>query len=978
MRSTLSLALAGLAACGPVGGSPTTTDTTTSSTTNNVPPNIGTLAFQTSEDVALTFTLLATDTDGDPLTFALTSAPALGTAALAGDQLTYTPHPDVAGIDQLSVEVSDGVATVSTQVTLTILAVNDAPVAEDLVVTTQEDTPLPITLPGTDIDGDALTHTTVTSPNNGAVSGSPPAVLYAPAPDFVGTDQFTIEVSDGLASIIATVTIDVQPANDAPFAKDDEFTIPQNSVWSFTDEDLLANDGDPDGDALTVAGVGPAPTGSLSTFADHRTYAPPPGFIGTIEIPYEISDGVQTDGATLVFEVVDADELPIANDDDYELDEDDTLVVADPGVLDNDVDPDGDPLTATLVDAPEHGSVDLLPDGAFSYTPDEEFSGIDSFAYVAEDATGPSELAVVTIDVRPVDDAPIAEQEAYTTGEDVPLVVAAPGVLANDSDAEGDDLSADVVTPPAHGLLALDEDGSFTWTPGLNNTSPTSFTYVARATSGSSAPVVVSLTVEASADGPIAGDDAYAVDEDGFLAAPSVMLNDVDPDGDEITAALLSTTTNGVLTFAADGTFTYAPMTNVHGVDTFTYTVSDGTTSDTATVTLTILPTNDAPTAVADAYDVDGGARLVLAPGVLGNDIDIDGDDLTAVLSTPPGFGTLLLNANGSFTYIAADGYAGLVTFTYAVSDGIALSAPATVTLIVVPENEAPFAAADFYDTEQGVPLFVTGADGVLSNDTDPEDAPLIAELVIDADHGDLAFHADGSFEYTPPDGYTGQVMFDYVAVDPEGATSELAIVCVVVTGSPVPPPTAVPDTYAGNEDSTIVVAVDDGVLANDLGDDLTAILITQPSHGVVTLNADGSFTYGPRPLPGPEDFAGTDTWSYAATNDGGTSVTTVDMVLAQVNDAPRGNPDFFFAGLVDEVIVVGAPGVLDNDGDPEGDPMTVSVGTPPSHGLLSLAFDGAFTYTPDAAFVGADSFTYIPSDGLLAGSPVLVTLDIL
>ena len=185
----------------------------------------------------------------------------------------------------------------------------------------------------------------------------------------------------------------------------------------------------------------------------------------------------------------------------------------------------------------------------------------------------------------------------------------------------------------------------------------------------------------------MAANDAYTTDEDTprTVAAPGVLGNDSDVDGVSLTAVLVTGPAHGTLTLNADGSFTYTPAANYNGPDSFTYQASDGLAQSTvATVSVTINPVNDAPVAVNDTYTTTQDTPLTVpAPGVLGNDTDVDGGTLTAALVTGPANGTLTLNADGSFTYTPAAGFSGTDSFTYQASDGTAASAPATVSLTI-------------------------------------------------------------------------------------------------------------------------------------------------------------------------------------------------------------------------------------------------------------------------------------------------------
>ena len=171
------------------------------------------------------------------------------------------------------------------------------------------------------------------------------------------------------------------------------------------------------------------------------------------------------------------------------------------------------------------------------------------------------------------------------------------------------------------------------------------------------------------------------------MPAPGVLGNDVDPDGDPLTATLVSGPAHGTLTFNPDGSFVYTPDADYSGPDSFTYTVSDGDqTSAPATVTLTVNPVDDPPTAAANTYSLgeDHTFSVPASGGLLANDTDLDpSSTLTAILVTGPAHGTLTLNPDGSFTYVPDANFNGVDTFTYQVSDGTATSTPVTVTLNV-------------------------------------------------------------------------------------------------------------------------------------------------------------------------------------------------------------------------------------------------------------------------------------------------------
>ncbi len=437
----------------------------------------------------------------------------------------------------------------------------------------------------------------------------------------------------------------------------------------------------------------------------------------------------------------------------------------------------------------------ISADGTLSFTSAPDANGTAIVTVMLHDNGGTANGGKNTstpqqfsIDVTAVNDAPVASDDAYVATEDTPLVVAAAGVLGNDSDVDGDALTAAIVTDAAHGTVVLNADGSFTYTPGLNYNGPDSFTY--RVSDGvlSSNTATVRLTVNAVNNPPVVVDDTYTTNEDVLLviSGTGVIGNDSDVDGDSLTASVVTNPAHGTLTLNIDGSFTYSPAANYNGSDSFTYRVSDGLLiSKVATVFLTVNAVNDAPVANADAFSTSEGVAMVIsAPGVTGNDSDIDGDSVTASLVTGPANGTLTLNGDGSFTYLPIAGYSGLDSFTYLANDSQLDSNVVTVSLTVNAVNHAPVAVDDAYSTDEDVPLIIS-TPGVTGNDTDVDGDSLTVSVVTGPAHGTLTLNPNGSFTYTPNLGFTGTDTFTYQASD-TAAVSTAALVTINVAPLPV------------------------------------------------------------------------------------------------------------------------------------------------------------------------------------------------
>ncbi len=292
---------------------------------------------------------------------------------------------------------------------------------------------------------------------------------------------------------------------------------------------------------------------------------------------------------------------PTGVDDSYSATAGQTLNVAASGVLANDSDPDGDPLTASLSMPPVNGTLTLNVDGAFDYTPNSGFTGQDSFSYQPFDGMFTGNSTTVTIDVTAGGggggSAPTGVADSYAATADQTLNVSAPGVLMNDTDPDGDSLTAVFGQNPQNGSLTLNTDGSFDYTPNTGFTGQDSFTYQPNDGTNSGAATTVTIDVGSGGGGgggqndPAAAPDTYTVEWASLsVAAPGVLNNDTDPNSLPLTAVLDTSVSSGTLTFNADGSFDYTPNAGVVGTDSFTYHVTNGTeTSTTSTVTLNVV-----------------------------------------------------------------------------------------------------------------------------------------------------------------------------------------------------------------------------------------------------------------------------------------------------------------------------------------------------------------------------------------------------
>lgn len=541
-------------------------------------------------------------------------------------------------------------------------------------------------------------------------------LTYVPQPGFSGLDSFLYFAADGpQQSLLAAVTIRVEGPAPTPLAVDDVYTLAEDGSLDLGASDgVLANDQFLGSGAIAELVEQPI-HGTLTLHENGGLhYQPAADFSGTDTFVYEAvtASGLRS-RASVTLHVTPVNDPPVAVNDQFSTSAGTPLVIAaEQGLLANDSDLEGDPLTVELVTGPEHGTLDWLPDGSVHYTPQPGFAGQDGFSYRVSDGTDTSRVAAATILVTPVPTAPnslpAAVNDELATDEDQPLVLSAPGVLANDHDADGDPLSAVLVNPPRFGTLALAPDGSLVYTPSADFSGVDGFSYLAGDGQGTSAAAGVTIVVRPLADAPRPADDAYVATAGVPLvveAAHGVLANDQDPDGDSLSLGLVDGPAHGTLQLADDGSFVYTPQEGFHGPDQFIYQVSDGSQEVTATVRIEVTaPQNQRPEAVNDQYTLRAGSTLQIGPeeGLLGNDLDPEGQPLTVSLFAPPLHGELDWSPDGTFRYTPAADFTGVDAFLYRVSDGQEDSALAAVTLYVLPPALDSSAATFAGDAQAG------------------------------------------------------------------------------------------------------------------------------------------------------------------------------------------------------------------------------------------------------------------------------------
>jgi hypothetical protein len=939
------------------------------------------------------------DPNNDHLSYSTTpvSGPSNGSVTINNDgTFIYTPNPGFSGPDQYVYSVCDiDNACDSATVYITVLPSRE-PLAIDDINNTLPGTPVDgnVSTNDSDPDGDPLTVNTtpVDAPDNGAVILNPDgSYTYTPDPGFTGQDQFEYQTCDanGLCDT-AVVTIDVignTPANDAPVANNDHTQTLQDTP---VDGNASSNDIDPDGDPLTVNTTpvsGPSNgTVTLSANGDF-TYTPDPGFLGTDAFDYQVCDNSGAcDTATVTIDVLPDDNGP-DNDPPFAVHDVVTGDEGDPITGDlspNDDDPNGDPLVydPNPSSGPDNGTVTINPDGTFTYTPDPGYVGPDEFVYVVCDTAGLCDSATVHVTVQP--GRPLAIDDFNNTLPGTPVDG---NVSTNDSDPNDDPLTVNTtpLSGPSNGTVALNPDGSYTYTPDPGFTGDDQFTYQTCDTNGLCDTATVTIDVISSGPGndePVANNDATQTLQDEPVDG-NVSSNDIDPDGDPLTVNTtpVSGPSNGTVTLNPNGDFTYTPDPGFLGTDQFDYQVCDNSGAcDTATVTIDVQPDNngpdnDPPFAVDDA--VNGPEDDPITGDLSPNDSDPNGDPLTydPNPSSGPDNGTVTINPDGTFTYTPDPGYVGPDEFVYVVCDNGGLCDSAAVHITLQPGR--PLAIDDINNTLPSTPV-----DGnVTTNDSDPNDDPLTVNTtpLSGPSNGTVALNADGSYTYTPDAGFSGEDQFVYQTCNSSGLCDTATVSIGVISTTPAN------DGPVANDDATQTFQdepIAGNVSSNDLDPDGDPLIVDStpvsgPSNGTLTLNANGSFIYTPDP-----GFLGTDTFDYRVCDSNGEcDIATVTIDVLPDENGPANDPPFAVDDAVNGDEDDPITGDLSpNDNDPNGDPLVYdpNPSSGPDNGTVTINPDGTFTYTPDPGYVGPDEFVYVVCDttaGLCDSATVHVTV---
>ncbi|PTP15251.1 polymer-forming cytoskeletal family protein [Vibrio sp. 10N.286.51.C3] len=850
------------------------------------------------------------------------------------------------------------------------VSVDHAPEALPVAATVQEDGSIVISQEdllanASDLDGDQLTalnlatdddNVTITDNGDGTYTLTPDA-------DFNGDVNFTFDVSDGDDIVSTNLELTVSPVNDGPEAQDQTFTIGEDGVLTFNDQDLLTGATDIEGDDLGVEGV--TYTGADGVLTDNGdgtySFAPNENFNGDVNFSFNVSDGTDTVSANIDVNVTPENDPPVAGSTSYTVHEDNSITISNEQLLANSSDIEGEVAIDSVTYSGSDGVLEINGDGTYIFSPNENFNGEVSLDVEVTDEDGAIEATTAGITVLEVNDPPVAGPTSYTIDEDSVLTFSESQVLLNASDIEGDVELVEINYDGPDGIFSINGDGTCSFAPNENFNGQVQLDVTIQDEDGAQVDTYITVDVLPINDVPVSGDLAYSVEEDGSitLSQEQLLSQASDVDGDDLTASNLIVDGDATVTANDDGSFTITPDANFNGDIDLTFDISDGTDTLVATADLTVNPANDLPQPQDQAFTIgEDGVLNFTDADLLTGATDVEGDDLTVEGVTYTGAdGVLTDNGDGSYSFAPNENFNGDVNFSFDVSDGTD-TVQANIDVSMTPENDPPVAGSTSYTVYEDNSITISN-EQLLANSSDIEGEVAIDSVTYTGSDGVFEDNGDGTYTFSPNENFNGDVSLVVVVTDEEGATEATTAGITVLEVND--PPIAGSTSYSMNEDEVITISAEQ-LLANasDIEGEVAIDSVNYTgADGIFTDNGDGTFSFAPN-----ANFDGDVSLDVVVTDeDGATTATTASIDVLPINDPPVSG-DLAYSIDEDGSITLTQEQLLSQASDVDGDDLTASNLSAGDNANVVDNGDGTFTVTPDANFNGDIDLSFDISDG--------------
>ncbi|SFB79217.1 Calx-beta domain-containing protein [Pseudoalteromonas denitrificans DSM 6059] len=493
---------------------------------------------QTDEEVAVSINVLENDQDIDgelvSQSIIIVTPPKFGTTEVhPSGKITYTPQVDYAGEDFFVYQVSDdqgGVA--SATVLIQVNNINDAPVALNQAIESNEDDALVFELTGTDVDKDNLVYSLITSPTQGVLTGEAPNLIYQPNENYFGNDSFTFKVNDGtLDSTEATISINILSVNDAPAGNEKTVLAAEDQTTN-----IVLTGSDVEGDDITFALVTSTKNGTLTGDVPNLAYTPFENYFGEDSFSFEVNDGKLT--STIVnmhIDVKAVNDIPVGDKQSLNVQEDTSISFKLTGS-----DIDSSVLTFKVIKNPPNGIVSGQPP-YLAYTPDGDYNGNDSFTFEVQDGSGKSKPVVIDVTVEPVNDAPLAINDTVSRIDWQAVNIM---VLNNDSDIDGDSLKIVGANTKTGSVTWVDSILTYTPAAGFNGSAVVEYQISDGFGGLDSALVLIDINVPSSELPKITPPNDIEADASGLFTQVDIgVATAVDKDGNSLPVTLVDNNT---------------------------------------------------------------------------------------------------------------------------------------------------------------------------------------------------------------------------------------------------------------------------------------------------------------------------------------------------------------------------------------------------------------------------------------------------
>ncbi|MEZ8483170.1 tandem-95 repeat protein [Vibrio splendidus] len=902
-------------------------------------PVSGDLAYSIDEDGSIRLSqeqLLsqASDVEGDDLTASSLTVGGDATVVANDDgSFTITPDENFNGDIDISFDISDGTNTVQASADLTVNPVNDLPVPQDQQFSVEEDGTLIFTdadlLTGaTDIEGDNLTVEGVTYDGGDGIltDNGNGTYTFAPNENFNGDVNFGFDVSDGTDTVSANIDVSVTAVDDAPVSGDLAYSIDEDGSIRLSQEQLLSQASDVEDDDLTASGL--TVDGDATVVANDDgsfTITPDENFNGDIDISFDISDGTNTVQASADLTVNPVNDLPVPQDQQFSIAEDGTLQFTDTDLLTGATDIEGDNLTVEgITYEGSDGVLTDLGEGSYSFAPNENFNGDVSFSFYVSDGTD-TVSANIDVSVTPENDPPVAGSTSYTVNEDNSITISDAQLLATSSDIEGD-VSIDSVTySGSDGVLEINGNGTYTFSPNENFSGEIALDVVVADEEGATDATTAGINVLEVNDPPVAGPTSYTIDEDSVLtfSESQVLLNASDVEGEVAIDSVTYTGRDGVFEDNGDGTYTFSPNENFNGDVSLAVVVTDeeGATEAT-TAGITVLEVNDPPIAGSTSYSVNEDEVITIsAEQLLANASDIEGEVAIDSVNYTGADGIFTDNGDGTFSFAPNANFDGDVSLDVIVTDEDGATVATSASIDVLPINDPPVSGDLAYSIDEDGSITLT-QEQLLSQASDVDGDDLTASNLSAGDNATVVDNGDGTFTVTPDANFNGDIDLSFDISD----GTESIVANADLTVNPVNDLPTTSDVYANVDEDNVITITQEQLLANaaDIeGDDLVASDLTLVGDDATIVdNGDGTFSITPS-----ENFNGYIDVAYSI-SDGDTPIAAnLGLTVDPVNDAPIVSADVAITIEEDGSYTITQEELLQFATDIEDDDMTAIIG---------------------------------------------------